>query len=40
MERQGVSKETKKANMRLALILAIVALMGTISTFFMLSDKF
>jgi len=40
MQKREVSKETKKANIRLAIILGIIALMGATSTFFMLSDKF
>lgn len=39
MKRPGVNKETKKANIRLAIILGIVALMGAASTFFMLGEK-
>jgi len=35
----GISKETKKANIRLAIILGIFVLIGMSSTFFMLSDK-
>jgi len=40
MERQGVSEKTRKANIRVAIILSIVALLGMLSTFFMLGDKF
>jgi hypothetical protein len=39
MQRQGVSKETRKANIRLAIILGIVVILGVISTFFTLGDK-
>ena len=39
MKQQGVSKETRKANIRLAIILGIIALLGVVSTFFMLGDK-
>lgn len=39
MQTQGVNKETRKANIRLAIILGIVALLGVISTFFTLGDK-
>jgi len=39
MEQKGVSPETKKANIKIAIILAIVAFMGAFSTIFMLSDK-
>ncbi len=39
MQRQGVTKETRKANIRLAIILGIVAFLGVVSTFFTLGDK-
>ena len=39
MEQNGVGKDTKKANIRLAIILGIVDLLGVISTFFTLGDK-
>jgi hypothetical protein len=34
-----VSDKTKKANIRLAIILGVVVLLGMSSTFFMLSEK-
>jgi len=34
-----VSDKTKKANIRLAIILGIIVLLGMSSTFFMLSEK-
>jgi len=34
-----VSKKTKKANLRLAIALGIIVLLGMSSTFFMLSEK-
>lgn len=40
MQKPEIDKETRKANIRLAIILGIVALMGMTSSFFMLSDKF
>jgi len=39
MERQGVSKETKKANIRVAILLGVIVILGVISTFFTLGDK-
>ena len=39
MQQKQVDKETKKANIRLATLLGIIALMGAISAFFMLGDK-
>jgi len=35
----GVSKKTKSANLKLALILGVFVLLGMTSTFFMLNDK-
>jgi hypothetical protein len=40
MDKREIGKETKKANIRLAIILGIIALMGAFSSFIMLSDKF
>jgi len=34
-----VSEKTRKANLRLAIILGIIVLLGMSSTFFMLSEK-
>lgn len=34
-----VSDETKKANLRLAIFLGVIVLLGMSSTFFMLSEK-
>jgi hypothetical protein len=39
MQRPEVSKETRKANIRVAILLGIVALMGMFSAFFMLGEK-
>ena len=39
MERQGVSPETRKANIRVAILLGVVAILGVIATFFTLGDK-
>ena len=39
MERPGVSKETRKANIRVAILLGIIVILGVISTFFTLGDK-
>jgi hypothetical protein len=39
MTKQIVSEEVKKANLRVAWMLGIVALIGASSAFFMLSDK-
>ena len=40
MQKPEINKETRKANIRLAIILGIIALMGATSTFYMLGDKF
>ena len=34
-----VTEETRKANIRVAILLGVVALMGASSAFFMLGDK-
>ena len=34
-----VSEETRKANIRVAILLGVIALMGASSAFFMLGDK-
>jgi len=36
---KSVSEKTKKANIRLAIILGIIVLLGMTSTIFMLSEK-
>ena len=39
MQKHVVSKETKKSNIRVAILLGVVALMGMFSAFFMLGEK-
>lgn len=39
MQNKKVNEETRKANIKLAILLGIIALMGMFSAFFMLSEK-